>query len=63
MEEKEKIYAVKVGGQTVPTWQLFWDQMMAQSCRIDRSNTIAWIAVAVAVFDTVALVALVISGC
>lgn len=62
MPDNEKIYSVQVDGQTVPTWQLFWEQMMAQSCRIDRSNTIAWAALAVGLIDFAALVLLIISG-
>ena len=59
MEEKKEwgkkiTFAVEVDGQAVPTWEAqesLFHQMMAQSCRIDRSNTIAWAALGVAVVD------------
>ena len=53
MEEK-KVYAVQVDGQTVPTWEAqeaLFSQMMAQSCRIDRSNAIAWTALILGLID------------
>ncbi len=53
--EKERTYAVKVDGHPVPTWDCVWEQMMAQSCRIDRSNTIAWAALGVGVVNLVLL--------
>lgn len=62
MESQEKVYTVKVDGQRVPTWQMFWEQMMAQSCRIDRAVTIAWAALAVGLADLVILVWLIMSA-
>ena len=59
MEEKEKIYSVRVDGQAVPTWQLFWEQMMAQGRRIDRAISIARCAIFVGLMAlAVAIVAI-----
>lgn len=56
MQDNEKIYSVRVDGQDVPTWQLFWEQMMAQSSRIDRAISIARCAILVGLTALVAAI-------
>ena len=60
---ERKVYAVEVDGHAVPTCEAQQDlfsQMMAQSCRIDRSNTIAWAALCISLLDLAILLLFVI---
>ena len=54
---KEPENWVQVDGQNVPTSHGFWTQIMAQSYKIDRSNTLSWISIVISVIAIV-LVAL-----
>lgn len=49
MEGKHESYVVKVEGVQVFSADWVWQQMHAQSCRIDRAKNLAWGAVAVSV--------------
>ena len=54
-KELDESYVI-VDGKTVFTSKWIWSQMMAQSCRIDRSNTIAWTALASSILANIVLI-------
>lgn len=60
MSEKERIElpVVEVNGKQVFTSDYVFSQMMAQSCRIDRANTISWVAMGLAVIAIILAIAL-----
>lgn len=45
---KETATSVTVEGQAVPTIHSFYEQIMATRCLIDRSRSLAWIALLLA---------------
>lgn len=49
---------VEVDGKQVFTTKYILEQMMAQSCRIDRANMISWVAICVSVIAIILAIAL-----
>lgn len=49
---------VEVDGKQVFTTKYIFEQMMAQSCRIDRANMISWVAICISVIAIILAIAL-----
>lgn len=49
---------VEVDGKQVFTTKYIFEQMMAQSCRIDRTNMISWVAICMSVIAIILAIAL-----
>lgn len=57
-DERFELPIVEVDGKQVFTTKYILEQMLAQSCRIDRANMISWVAICMSVIAIILAIAL-----